>query len=487
MINIFISALIFSIWGVMLFFGKKIGLSMLLFTLPFTYYLISKLEKSEKIVNEKAKVLLLPITLLSMTYLIYNNKFFSAVNICAIILLISYMIYRLFNENVKFNFTLIKKTIGIFFKPFSYAEQSLNKLADSFQEKRKNRSKKDNTEKMKKVAKAIGITFPIVLVVIILLASADEVFGSIFMDLEDFVFKIVSEIKITEVIARIMLILFVCVYLIMFFYNIFVKYKAQEETSGKIKIKKDNFTIRVILGTLNIVYLIFCIIQVKSLFMQKVDINYAGYARQGFFQLMIVSVINLITILIAKKSENEDEKGINRYINIMCVIMIIFTMVILVSSGVRMYYYESAYGYTFLRLLVYSVLVVEAVLLVPTVAYVLNAKINLTKIYFMVIIVAYICMNFANFDLLIVRRNLERYTKTGKIDVDYIMMKTGTDAVPEIARLLEIMPDNELDRERLSKYMKKLYKELEKENIDIRDFNLSKAQAKKTIKQKIPM
>ena len=152
-----------------------------------------------------------------------------------------------------------------------------------------------------------------------------------------------------------------------------------------------------------------------------------------------------------------------------------------------MYYYESAYGYTFLRLLVYSVLVVEAVLLVPTVAYVLNAKINLTKIYFMVIIVAYICMNFANFDLLIVRRNLERYTKTGKIDVDYIMMKTGTDAVPEIARLLEIMPDNELDRERLSKYMKKLYKELEKENIDIRDFNLSKAQAKKTIKQKIPM
>lgn len=485
MISIFTSALIFSIWGVMLFFGKQIGLSMLLFTLPFTYYLISKLEKSEKIVNGKAKILLLPITLLSMTYLIYNNKFFNAVNVLAIILLIAYMIYRLFNKNVRCNFTLIKQTIGIFFKPFSYAEQALNRLADSFAEKRRFKNKKDNTEKMKKVAKAIGITFPIVLVVIILLSSADEVFGSLFTDLENFAFKIISEIKFTEVIARIMLILFFTVYLIMFFYYIFTRYKAQEEATLKPKTKKDNFTIRAILGALNAVYLIFCIIQVKSLFMQKVDINFANYARQGFFQLMVVSVINLVTILIAKRSENKEEKGSNRYINLMCVIMIIFTMIILVSSGVRMYYYESTYGYTLLRLLVYCVLVIEAVLLVPTIAYVLNAKINLPKIYFTVIIIAYICINFANFDAVIVARNVDRYAKTGKIDVDYIIKKTGTDAVPEISRLLEIMPDTELDKRRLNKYMKTLYEKLDEENMDIRDFNLSKAQAKKTISTQI--
>jgi len=71
---------------------------------------------------------------------------------------------------------------------------------------------------------------------------------------------------------------------------------------------KDNFTIKVILGTLNVVYVVFCAIQIQSLFMKHVDINYAQYARQGFFQLMIVSLINLVMILIAKKSEKQDEK-----------------------------------------------------------------------------------------------------------------------------------------------------------------------------------
>jgi len=40
MINIFIGALILSIWFVTLFFGKSIGLSMLLFIVPLTYYII---------------------------------------------------------------------------------------------------------------------------------------------------------------------------------------------------------------------------------------------------------------------------------------------------------------------------------------------------------------------------------------------------------------------------------------------------------------
>ena len=81
MMNIFIGALILSIWCVTLFFGKSIGLSMLLFVVPLTYYIIHILEKNNKIENPKAKVLIIPITLLASTYFLYNNSLFNTLNL----------------------------------------------------------------------------------------------------------------------------------------------------------------------------------------------------------------------------------------------------------------------------------------------------------------------------------------------------------------------------------------------------------------------
>lgn len=481
MINIFAASIIFGIWCVILFFEKSIGLSMILFTAPFTIYLICKLEKKGKVVNRKAKFLMIPILLLSATYFIYNNKFFSTINIGLIILLIAYMIYKLLNVNIKYNFSLIANTLKIYFKPFSFIETTFDKLSDSFAERKKAKNKNDNTDKMKKIAKAIVITFPILIIVIILLASADEIFGSIFSNIEKWIMEIIIQIKMPELIGQLLLMALASIYLLIFFTYIFDKYELKRQETKKRGEFKDNFTIKVILGTLNIVYLIFCAIQIQSLFMKHVDINYAQYARQGFFQLMIVSLINLVMILIAKKSEKQDDKKSNIYINLMCIIMIIFTLIILVSSALRMYYYESAYGYTMLRLLVYCAIFTEAVLLVPTVAYILNVKINLSKVYLSVIITIYICMNFANFDAIIAKRNVDRYIEKGKIDIEYLTKKTSTDAIPEIVRLEEIGGLDKLDQKALTKYINKIKVKLEEEKMDFRNFNLSKNNAKKLL------
>ena len=54
MISIGIGALIFSIWLIILFFGKAIGLSMLLFVIPFLYFFIYILEKKRQ--DKKSKI-----------------------------------------------------------------------------------------------------------------------------------------------------------------------------------------------------------------------------------------------------------------------------------------------------------------------------------------------------------------------------------------------------------------------------------------------
>ena len=92
MLDVGIGAIVFSIWSVILFFGKSIGLSMLLFFVPFAYFFIYILEKNNKVRNRRAKFMLVPILLLSSTYCIYDNSFFNTLNLAIIPVLVSIMV-----------------------------------------------------------------------------------------------------------------------------------------------------------------------------------------------------------------------------------------------------------------------------------------------------------------------------------------------------------------------------------------------------------
>ena len=216
--------------------------------------------------------------------------------------------------------------------------------------------------------------------------------------------------------------------------------------------------------------------------MRNTTLNYANYARQGFFQLMVVSFINLVTILIAKKREYKDT---NNFINYMSLIMILFTFIIVISAGVRMHFYESAYGYTLLRLLVYCTLLTEIILFIPTVLYILDKNINLQNSYFVIILAVYICMNFANFDNIIAKRNVNRYVETGKIDLYYLKYFTGTDAINQIIRILDADEDIDNIKFETKYYLKEKYKELNEDKMDLRSFNISRLLAKNEIEKKI--
>ena len=480
MIDVFLGALIFSILCVTLFLGKSIGLSMILFVGPFTYYLIYLLKKNKKIENAKAKILIIPILLLASTYFIFNNSFFNDLNRLAIPVLLVLMIMGLFNEKIRINIDYIGKILGVFIIPISFIGETFGKLKKCLQDRVKIDSK--NEVLIKKVVKAMIITIPIVFVIIMLLSSADSIFGDIFINILEKIIIAFSKIEVLSVVIKVILIIIAFIYLLCVFDYLISVYKKDEGVADTSFIIKDDFTIKMILTALNIVYLIFCYIQIKSLFLRKVDIDYAQYARQGFFQLMIVSFINLVTILIAKKSEEPNRK--NSYISIMSLIMIGFTFIILISSAVRMYFYESAYGYTLLRLLVYCALFTEAILFIPTILYIKGQKINLVKTYFTIILTIYVGMNFMNFDNIIAKRNVDRYIETGKIDMNYIKFETGTDAVKQITRILEVNTNADNVKDDARRYLKNIYDELD-ETFDIREFNISKVFAQYLIEEKL--
>ena len=480
MINLGIGALILAIWIVTLFLGKDIGLSMLLFTAPFVYFFIHLLEKNNKIKNSKSKILLIPILLLSSTYFIYDNTFFNNWNLLIIPILIVFLILGLIGEKLEINLDTIGTLLGAFLTPISYIGESIKKLVEAIGGKLSIKS----DDKTKKIFKAILITVPIVLVIIILLSSADEIFANIFKSIFENIFHMLWTINISKIIC----ILIAFLYFMGLFYYICIKYEVIQKIEENSSQRYDNFTIKTILISLNVIYLVFCCIQIKSLFIRNTTLNYAHYARQGFFQLMVVSLINLLVILIAKKRENKEEEKSNKYINYMSLLMIFFTFIIVISAAIRMHFYESAYGYTLLRLLVYCILLTECILFIPTILYILDKKINLPKCYFTIIIITYVCMNFANFDNIIASKNVNRYIETGKIDMYYLKHEMGTDAVRQIFRILEASStDTEEIKIEARKYLQDVYKRINEEKFDFRDFNISKLLAKNLIRNELEL
>lgn len=474
--KIFLGSLLISIWIVVLFWGKSIGLSMLFLIAPFIYFLISLLEKRNKIEYKEAKILIIPIVLLASTYFIFDNSFFNKLNLIVIPVLIVLMIIKLTEKNLNID-KFCLRFVELIIDPLTFIEPTMSELKDCISSMFK---VKRNEEKENNIGRAILLTIPLVIVVIALLASADDIFGNIFVEGFNSIFEMFSKFELTTIVLKIALIAALFVYFSSFFNHIMFEYEPKDEKFAELEVK-DITTTKMILSALNVIYILFCFIQIKSLFLKQVDVSaYSQYARKGFFQLMLVSFINLVVILVAKKCEK------NKYINVMCLIMIACTFIILLSSGYRMFLYEDAYGYTRLRLLVYVALLTEAILLIPTIAYVIDQKINLPKVYLTIVVIMYVGINLANIDNIITKSNVDRYFEIGVFDVDYLKKETGADAVKELIRIKNSEPktsEEENIKDRVTMYLARMYEDIETQDMDFRDFNLSKILAKKYISE----
>ena len=211
---------------------------------------------------------------------------------------------------------------------------------------------------------------------------------------------------------------------------------------------------------------------------------------------MIVSLINIVMILKANNKNLRVNEKQDKYKKTMCIVMVIFTLVIIISAFARMTLYQQNYGYTRLRVLVDLTLITEIILLIPTVIYILENKINLIKTYFVIIVTMYCIVNFVNIDKFIVKNNINRYKETGNIDLNYLIEMNNTDLVEQLLELdntefkyseklySQSNIDKQLIKEKierqkkmLDEYLTNLKKNLN-ETYTVAEFNLPKMRAK---------
>ncbi|QFR03037.1 DUF4173 domain-containing protein [Streptomyces phaeolivaceus] len=166
--------------------------------------------------------------------------------------------------------------------------------------------------------------------------------------------------------------------------------------------------------------------------------TYAQYARQGFWQLLMATLLTLLVIVLAlrwaPRTRSSDRTLVRGVLGTLCAL----ALVVVASAVRRMDMYVEAYGLTRLRI---SVLAMELwlglVIVLIIAAGVWGAR-WLPRAVAASAVAGVLVFGLASPDALIAERNVERYETTGRFDLPYAR-GLSADAVPALDRLEEPM------------------------------------------------
>ncbi|WP_178075860.1 DUF4173 domain-containing protein [Paenibacillus oralis] len=203
---------------------------------------------------------------------------------------------------------------------------------------------------------------------------------------------------------------------------------------GSTPVRIDPLIAATVLIAINIVYLLFVSLQFTYLFGAWRGVlpdgsSYADYARSGFFELVAVTSINFAILIGTLTLGGEAGKVLRTLNQALLYILVGCSGIMLLSAFTRLVLYQEAYGYTYIRFLVFAFMIFLGLLLVCAGLRIRFAKIPLAKCFVALGLAAYIAVNYANMDLFIAKKNIERYEATGKIDAVYLA-GLSADALP---------------------------------------------------------
>lgn len=461
-----------------LFIDKVYGISYFIFIgLCIIFFLWSTRDRIT-IGKSFGCFLLIPIALLSFSFsfhtvavfYFFNSLIVPLLMIASSILIVKPMIKW---DEGSFIVEILRKGIANVFsnldKPFKIIKASI-KIDKSM----------EMTEGKKQVLIGVIISLPLLVVIITLLSSADMVFGYYFTN----VTKIFNKIKLEDFLPHVILSLVVALYLFGYVWGIKNEENELEKGISNPKMSWALVTVITVLVALNVIYLLFTMIQFSYLYGGEavalpVNFTYAEYARKGFFELAAVTFINFIIVLTCLKYMKKDSGKLQNITKVLLSILILFNLNMLFSANFKLTLYEDTYGYTFLRVSVHLFMLLLFIQCLIVVAGIWCRKIHIVKNIIVITIIMYTVINYINIDGIIARKNIKRYYATGNIDICYLT-SLSSEVVPYLIELKDnsdsnikmIIDDNLKHRKQV----------LDKEQ-SWTEFNFSKNKVKKLINQ----
>lgn len=345
--------------------------AMLPFILILGSYLII-LKDAKK--NKKAYFMLIPITLIFISDIIVgidvHNK---DLNILVLPILLSIMMLLLINKNYKLKGNILTWIFKLFpvglFTNLKYLK---------FKEYSK------NSHKIGKIMTGIGFGIMFASIIIYLLIKADDYFNafisSIFKNIEDFNPNYILILIVSFILT----------------FSIFINLLKNKDTKMS-EIKTHNYDKTIIitfLSIVNSVFVLFIISEISRLtnnFLQiPLEYTYSSYAREGFFQLLFVTVINYaILMFLLYKTTMSREK----WVKWLLFLLASFSIILIFNSYYRMFLYINHYGLTVLRLQVVLFLLMELIIFILMISRIFDKFKKRNAFTYFVIIISFYIVN----------------------------------------------------------------------------------------------
>ncbi|HVE91506.1 MAG TPA: DUF4173 domain-containing protein [Actinomycetota bacterium] len=275
------------------------------------------------------------------------------------------------------------------------------------------------------VLRGLALATPVVLVVGLLLASADTVFASfVRFDLATAVGKAIV----------------VCVGA--FGFGALLRLTAvrppPDPAHGVARLGSIEWTI--LLGSLNLLLGAFAAARLVALseggrrVIESAGLTYAEYARSGFFQLLAATVLILVCLL-GVRAVADTTGALRLRFHFLSLGVVALTLVAVASALHRLHLYERVFGATMPRLAAKAVCFWIGVVLIALAICITG---NRRWFWFATAasgLVVLIALNVMNPEAYVVRRNVDHALQTGRFDGDYVGWLSD-DAVPELVRAL---------------------------------------------------
>lgn len=468
---------------------KKLSISALIFALTYTFcmyhnkasitfpilmavgiILLYSLSKNRKPFDNKLSGFYnVAIMLISVSVFMTDDWKLIFMSKCVVFILYLCLATQLFFSDsnwqdmhyIKNIFYLIKESIGKGF--FYFADKSAYKQ----QLKENGTERKTKNENMGKIIKGLLISIPLLFIIVPLMMSADVVF----LNMMENVFSLHKIIDLFF--DDFIVIVFYIFISFTLFYGLIKTLTHSDGGSFKfINKKSDAITAITVTGIVGIIYGLFSFIQIRGILFSNIKLpenyTYAKYAREGFFQLFILALINMVIVLFCA-SRYEHNRILKGILYILCV----FTYVMIFSSAYKMVMYIEVYNLTFLRIMVLWSLLVIAVIMAAVIRYIYRNDFSLFQFAVVVTTSFYLIIAFGRPDYMAAKYNLDlgnqRYP--GWNYLKYL----SCDAMPVMINHQDDMKKNEA-----AYYM--LTAEEHYDKMTVRTFNLSQFIARELAK-----
>lgn len=389
------------------------GLGILIFTLTQSVAAFFILDDREKILY------FIPIVIFGINAFVSANASWRIPNAFAACIILALMNINASKINsVKNLFCQIAEKI---FEPFMYFNVPFKWISEI---------KNQSASVFKRVIKALVISVPCVVVLLLVLSGADMVFGKI---LENSMGNIFDEFGAVWILKAGVSVI-AALYLFGVMLIRFIPEKGELKTEKSLR--TDTLVLNIVLCTIVAVYMLFSVVQFKYLFAQGTlpyGLIYSQYARKGFFELLALTGVNIALIVFSVYATKQKE---NKFTKALCCLLCTATCVLLASSFFRMRLYCADAGLTRMRFMVLTFLAFEAFGLCATFIYIIKPKFNISLIYIYTAVVYYLFLNLAPMDAVVAKSQIERYFAGDNSGISYVVCELSADAYPQVKRLL---------------------------------------------------